>query len=137
MVLTTPGTLRVHFESCRRPPAVLCCWSIACLVRMQAFNTIGAEHMRDPSGRLSFSRGTDMLFAGSSDAATLAIATDVVRGVGFTPIHVGPLRYARNLEAIAELWIHMAVRTLHLVHRAALRACSRVDRWSLPWQLRA
>jgi hypothetical protein len=79
--------------------------------RAQAFNTIGVEHMEDPSGRLSnnFPGGTDMMFAGSEDAAALSVATAVVRGVGFNPVFVGPIRYARNLEAIAELWIHMAV----------------------------
>jgi hypothetical protein len=67
--------------------------------------------MADPSGAISGSRGTDMLFAGSEAAGPRALATDVVRGVGFSPIFVGPIRYARNLEAIAELWIHMAVRS--------------------------
>ena len=33
----------------------------------------------------------------------------VISGTGFSPKHVGPIRYARNLEAIAELWIHLAV----------------------------
>lgn len=31
----------------------------------------------------------------------------VIAGVGFLPVYVGPIRYARNLEAIAELWIHL------------------------------
>ena len=41
-----------------------------------------------------------------------AIERVVVAGVGFKPFYVGPIRYARNLEAIAELWIHMAIPPL-------------------------
>ena len=32
-----------------------------------------------------------------------------MKAVGFKPFYVGPIRYARNLEAMAELWIHMAI----------------------------
>ena len=52
--------------------------------------------------------GKDMLVAGNDgDAKAVALAT--VEAVGFTAQWVGPIRYARNLEAIAELWIHLAV----------------------------
>ncbi len=37
------------------------------------------------------------------------VATKVIAGVGFIPKYVGPIRYARNLEAIAELWIDLGV----------------------------
>ena len=37
------------------------------------------------------------------------LAEEVVSAVGFEPVYVGPIRYARNLEALAELWIHMGV----------------------------
>ncbi|KAL7559454.1 hypothetical protein ACA910_017470 [Epithemia clementina (nom. ined.)] len=72
----------------------------------KAFNTLGVEHMKE-------SLGKDMLIAGDPDEASLQIVQQhVVAGVGFKPIYVGPIRYARNLEAIAELWIHMSVPPL-------------------------
>ena len=36
-------------------------------------------------------------------------AASVIAGVGFEPRYVGSIRYARNLEALAELWIHLAI----------------------------
>ncbi len=33
----------------------------------------------------------------------------VISASGFKPQYVGPIRYARNLEAIAELWHHLAI----------------------------
>lgn len=71
----------------------------------KSFNTVGVEHMKAALGK-------DMLFAGDPDEASRKIAEDVVAGVGFKPFYVGPIRYARNLEAIAELWIHMAIPPL-------------------------
>ena len=58
--------------------------------------------------------GKDMLFAGGQldDPGTRTIVEGVIRAVGFKPFYVGPIRYARNLEAMAELWIHMAVPPL-------------------------
>ena len=71
----------------------------------KTFNTVGVEHMK-------YALGKDMMIAGDPDEASRKIAEDVVAGVGFKPFYVGPIRYARNLEAIAELWIHMAVPPL-------------------------
>jgi predicted dinucleotide-binding enzyme len=73
----------------------------------KAFNTVGVEHMQEALGK-------DMLFAGgaSDDVAKTSIVEGVIRAVGFKPFYVGPIRYARNLEAMAELWIHMAVPPL-------------------------
>lgn len=66
----------------------------------KAFNTLGVEHMRDGTGK-------DMMYCGpDTDIA------EVVAAVGYKPYYVGPLRYARNLEAIAELWIHCAIPPL-------------------------
>lgn len=66
----------------------------------KAFNTLGVEHMSDGTGK-------DMLFAGpDKDIA------DVIATIGYKPIYVGPIRYARNLEAMAELWIHCAIPPL-------------------------
>ena len=71
----------------------------------KSFNTVGVEHMK-------YALGKDMMLAGDPDEASRKIAEEVVAGVGFKPFYVGPIRYARNLEAIAELWIHMAVPPL-------------------------
>ena len=71
----------------------------------RAFNTVGVEHMKNALGK-------DMMIAGDPEEASRKIVEDVVAGVGFKPFYVGPIRYARNLEAIAELWIHMAVPPL-------------------------
>ena len=66
----------------------------------KAFNTLGVEHMADGTGK-------DMMYAGpDKDIAP------IVASVGYRPIYVGPIRYARNLEAIAELWIHCAIPPL-------------------------
>jgi 8-hydroxy-5-deazaflavin:NADPH oxidoreductase len=66
----------------------------------KAFNTLGVEHMADGTGK-------DMLFAGP-DAAI----ANVIAMIGYNPIYVGPIRYARNLEAMAELWTHCAISQL-------------------------
>lgn len=71
----------------------------------KSFNTVGVEHMK-------YALGKDMMIAGDPDDASRKIVEEVVSGVGFKPFYVGPIRYARNLEAIAELWIHMAVPPL-------------------------
>jgi len=49
-----------------------------------------------------------MLVAGDAAEAPKALALGVVQSAGFQPHYVGPIRYARNLEAIAELWIHLS-----------------------------
>jgi 8-hydroxy-5-deazaflavin:NADPH oxidoreductase len=66
----------------------------------KAFNTLGVEHMINPVGK-------DMMFCGPDGEIA-----DIVAAVGFKPYYVGPIRYARNLEAIAELWIHCAIPPL-------------------------
>lgn len=68
----------------------------------KTFNTVGVEHMREALGK-------EMLIAGDADPSYRAIAESVVAAVGFKPFYVGPIRYARSLEAMAELWIHMAI----------------------------
>jgi predicted dinucleotide-binding enzyme len=66
----------------------------------KAFNTIGVEHMAHAAGK-------DMMYCGpDKDIAP------VIEAVGFKPLYMGPIRYARNLEAIAELWIHCAIPPL-------------------------
>ncbi|KAJ1455559.1 hypothetical protein M885DRAFT_565127 [Pelagophyceae sp. CCMP2097] len=63
----------------------------------KAFNTLTTHYMAD-------GRGADHFFCGA--AAARDVATAVVEAVGLTPRYVGGIRYARNLEAIAELLIH-------------------------------
>jgi predicted dinucleotide-binding enzyme len=63
----------------------------------KTFNTVGVEHMREALGK-------ETLIAGDADPSYRAIAES-----GFKPFYVGPIRYSRNLEAMAELWIHMAI----------------------------
>ncbi|EJK70412.1 hypothetical protein THAOC_08232 [Thalassiosira oceanica] len=69
----------------------------------KAFNTVGFEHMADACG------DKDMFIAGDGDSNSRSTVESIVQAVGFNPFYVGPIRYARNLEAIAELWIHMAI----------------------------
>jgi predicted dinucleotide-binding enzyme len=71
----------------------------------KSFNAVGVEHMKSALGK-------DMMIAGDPDEASIKIVEEIFKGVGFKPFYVVPMRYARNLEAIAELWIHMAVPPL-------------------------
>jgi NADPH-dependent F420 reductase len=72
---------------------------------VKAFNTTGWQNMADP---VYGSQGLSMLLCGD-DAESKAVAADLARQLGFEPVDVGPLRSARNLEAVAMLWIDMAV----------------------------
>jgi len=42
--------------------------------------------------------------------------TPTIATKGFAPRYVGPIRYARNLEAMAELWIHCGIGAAGLNH---------------------
>jgi 8-hydroxy-5-deazaflavin:NADPH oxidoreductase len=70
----------------------------------KAFNTLGVEHMIEPNGK-------DMMYCGP-DEKKGSVIEEVVAAVGYNPWYVGPIRYARNLEAIAELWIHCSIPPL-------------------------
>ncbi|PNH05802.1 Metalloreductase STEAP3 [Tetrabaena socialis] len=73
----------------------------------KAFNTIGVNQMSHADGSAITGQQLTMLFAGGP--AQREAAEEVISAVGFKPEYVGPIRYARNLEAIAELWIHLSV----------------------------
>lgn len=79
----------------------------------KAFNTVGAEHMEAADGRLipggAPGGALTMLFCGPGEAKECEIVEKVISGVGFVPRYVGPIRYAKNLEALAELWVHLGV----------------------------
>ena len=64
----------------------------------------------------SSATGKGMLFYDSSYKEAFALAADAIFAVGFKPYYVGPIRYARNLEAIAELSIHCAIPPLPGAH---------------------
>lgn len=68
-----------------------------------AFSTVGVEQLGAPDGSLIDGRQLTMLVAGGPPEKRGA-AEAVVAAVGFIPKYVGPIRYARNLDAIAELW---------------------------------
>jgi NADPH-dependent F420 reductase len=72
---------------------------------VKAFNTTGAQNMADPQYG---SQGLSMLLCGD-DANAKKVVADLARQLGFEPVDVGPLRSARYLEAVAMLWIEMAL----------------------------
>src|SRR5262249_51266519 len=72
---------------------------------VKAFNTTGWQNMADP---VYGSEGLSMLLCGDDTEAKKTVA-DLARQLGFEPVDVGPLRSARYLEAMAMLWIDMAV----------------------------
>jgi NADPH-dependent F420 reductase len=72
---------------------------------VKAFNTTGWPNMADP---VYGSQGLSMLLCGD-DAEAKRVVVDLARQLGFEPVDVGPLRSARYLEAVAMLWIDMAL----------------------------
>jgi NADPH-dependent F420 reductase len=72
---------------------------------VKAFNTTGFQNMADPRYG---SQGLSMLLCGD-DAEARKVVADLARQLGFEPVEVGPLRSARYLEAVAMLWIDMAI----------------------------
>jgi 8-hydroxy-5-deazaflavin:NADPH oxidoreductase len=72
---------------------------------VKAFNTIGAADF----GNAQFgSQRADGFYCGD-DAASKASVRELVEAAGLDPVDVGPLRNARSLEAMAMLWIDLAV----------------------------
>lgn len=78
--------------------------------------SIGVAFMADP---IVHGKPIDMMWAGPSASdvpAAHKVAHDVVAAVGFHPVYVGPIRASRNLESLAELWIHMNYKYKTLSH---------------------
>jgi 8-hydroxy-5-deazaflavin:NADPH oxidoreductase len=72
---------------------------------VKAFNSIGAALL----GRATFEgRVADGLFCGDS-ATAKAVVAPLITAAGLRPVDVGRLRNARYLEAMAMLWIDLAV----------------------------
>ena len=73
---------------------------------VKAFNSVGFNIMEDPS----FPDGAaSMLIAGNDDAAK-AVVANLARDIGFDSVDAGPIDQSRLLEAMAWLWITMAMK---------------------------
>ena len=73
---------------------------------VKAFNTIGAMLL----GNATFNNlQADGYFCGDDAAAKAAVAP-LVAAAGLRPFDAGPLRNARYLEAMAMLWIDLAIK---------------------------
>lgn len=72
---------------------------------VKAFNTTGWQNMANPTYA---TQPLTMMLCGNDNQAKSTVA-DLARDIGFAPVDVGPLKSARYLEAIAMLWIDMAV----------------------------
>jgi predicted dinucleotide-binding enzyme len=72
---------------------------------VKALNTFGAEFHEQPA---IAGTSADVYIAGD-DAEAKGATVELCRALGFEPIDVGPMRNARNLEALAVLWIHLAL----------------------------
>jgi NADPH-dependent F420 reductase len=76
---------------------------------VKAFNTFGAEFHLDPA---IAGTAADVPMAGD-DAGAKEVVAGIARQAGFSPLDAGPLRNARLLEALAVLWIHLALKGGH------------------------
>jgi 8-hydroxy-5-deazaflavin:NADPH oxidoreductase len=72
---------------------------------VKAFNTTGWQNMANP---LYGSQGLTMLLCGDKAEPKKVVAV-LAKQLGFEPVDVGPLKSARYLEALAMLWIDMAI----------------------------
>lgn len=59
--------------------------------------------MAAPDGELVTQQRLTLMYAGAEERAKQA--GDLISAVGFEPQYVGHIRHARNLEALAELYI--------------------------------
>eukprot|EP00887_Chlorella_sp_A99_P005451 scaffold1.g5451.t1 len=71
----------------------------------KSFNTTGVEHLAHPDGTRVTGQRLTMLFAGAPERQD--VAARVIELVGFIPVYVGHIRYARHLEVLAELYVHL------------------------------
>jgi predicted dinucleotide-binding enzyme len=69
----------------------------------KAFNTIGAEHLRDPSFG---DRPASMFLAG--DPVAVDVAETLSADLGFDPVRCGGVDAANHLESLARFWVHLA-----------------------------
>ena len=74
---------------------------------VKAFNTIGAEYYQHPTIN---GQPITMLIAGDN-AEAKRIVFEIAQQLGFAPFDAGDLKVAALLEKLAELWIHLMLRT--------------------------
>ncbi len=74
---------------------------------VKAFNTIFASVQADPT---TLGVKIDALYATDDDGACIVVS-ELLSSIGFRPVYVGPLARARELEAIANLNIHLQIET--------------------------
>jgi predicted dinucleotide-binding enzyme len=67
---------------------------------VKAFNTVGAAMMYKP--QLS---ATPTMFIAGNDAVAKQEVGDIARGFGWEPLDAGPVKCAREIEAMALVWI--------------------------------
>ena len=79
-------------------------WAPAARV-VKAFNSTGAENMRNP---IYNGEPTSMFICGD-DAAAKAIVKTLAEDLGFAVTDTGGLATARYLEPLAMVWIHLAI----------------------------
>jgi len=70
----------------------------------KAFNQTGTENMAEPV----IDSHRAVMFVAGDDHDGKAVVMQLVTDVGFETIDAGPLRFARSLEELAVLWIHLA-----------------------------
>lgn len=74
---------------------------------VKAWNTIGAEHILEPSR----AGVPATLYVCSDDADGKTTVVHLGKELGFRPVDLGPLRNARLAEHIALAWIHLAMKS--------------------------
>lgn len=73
---------------------------------VKAFNTIGAPNFGNPD----FGNEKASMFICGDDASAKTKVGQLASELGFDVVDVGPLTEARQLEALAMLWIHLALK---------------------------
>jgi 8-hydroxy-5-deazaflavin:NADPH oxidoreductase len=73
---------------------------------VKVFNTASARVMNDPR----FGEQAATMFYCGDDAAAKETVRRLVADIGFDPVDAGPLASSRNLEPLAMLYIHLAMK---------------------------
>lgn len=73
---------------------------------IKAFNTIGAEHYVNPI----FDGEKATMFIAGDDAHAKQVVTELTAQLGFEVVNVGGLADSVHLDALARLWVHLAMR---------------------------
>jgi NADPH-dependent F420 reductase len=72
---------------------------------VKAFNTLSAATMENPM----YGETNASMFYCGDDADAKAVARQLTEELGFDAIDCGPLRISRHLEALAMLYVHLAI----------------------------